>query len=112
MVNHKSIRILDHLVFAEATEEQIFTTVTVEAAAEISSTSVIGDIIGIINLDRSSSFMLTEMIPEPLLIMNAIDSELTRVAAMTRSPSLSPFSSSTAITNWRRMNSKVFKSVS
>jgi hypothetical protein len=45
------------------------------------------------------------MIPEPFLIMNAIDSGLTRSAAMTSSPSLSPFSSSTAITNWRRMNS-------
>jgi hypothetical protein len=105
MANHKSIRILDHFEFAEAIMGQIFTTVTVAAAAEISSISVIGDIIGIINLDRSSSFMPTEMIPKPFLIMNAIDSELTRVAAMTRSPSLSPFSSSTTITNWRRMNS-------
>jgi hypothetical protein len=49
--------------------------------------------------------MPTEIIPEPILIKNAIDSGFTRVAAMTRSPSISPFSSSTAMTNWRRMNS-------
>jgi hypothetical protein len=96
---------MDHLVSAKSTKQQIFTTVTVEAAAEISSISAIGDIIGIINLVKSSSFMPTEMIPEPFLIMNAIDSGSASVAAMTRSPSLSPLSSSTAITNWRRMNS-------
>ena len=90
---------------AKAIRHHILTTVTVEAAAEMSPFYVTGDIIGIINLSRSSSFMPTEMIPEPFLIMNAIDSGLTRSAAMTRSPSLSLFSSSTAITNWRRMNS-------
>jgi hypothetical protein len=90
---------------AKAIYQQTVTTVTVEAAAEMSPISVTGDIIGIINLSRSSSFMPTEMIPDPFLIMNAIDSGLARSAAMTRSPSLSPFSSSTAIINWRRMNS-------
>lgn len=97
----KSFQVWHIWEFAKAIKWHIFTTVTVEAAALISSISVIGDIIGIISLVRSSSLMPTEIIPEPFLIMNAIDFGFTRVAAITRSPSSSPFSSSTAITNWR-----------
>uniref|UniRef100_A0A0A9G1I1 Riboflavin biosynthesis protein ribAB n=1 Tax=Arundo donax TaxID=35708 RepID=A0A0A9G1I1_ARUDO len=83
------VRIVFALSAAETPVDMptLASTVTVEAAAEISSISVIGDIIGIINLSMSSSFIPTEMIPEPFLIMNAIDSGFTRVAAMTRSPS-------------------------
>lgn len=75
------------------------TTVIVKVGAEESSSSVSGDIRGSLSLSRSSSFMPTETIPEPCLNMNAISFGLVSDAAIIMFPSMSPFSSSTTITN-------------
>lgn len=59
-----------------------------------------GDIRGRFNLSRSLVVMPTEMIPEPCLITNPMVSGVANDAAKTKFPSISPFSSSTTITNF------------
>ena len=69
-----------------------------DGAAELCSFS--GDINGRFNLSRSSDVMPTDMIPEPCLIKNPMVSGVVKDAPNTMFPSISPFSSSTTITNF------------
>lgn len=69
-----------------------------DGAIELFSFS--GDIKGRFNLSRSSDVMPTDTIPDPCLITNPILSGVAKEAANTKFPSITPFSSSTTITNF------------
>nr|GEY98272.1 hypothetical protein [Tanacetum cinerariifolium] len=116
----KATMVMEHMIKGEARARIVFTLSEEDTPVEVSIASLsrttittvtvkdgatelcsfFGDISGRFNITRFSDVMPTDMIPEPSPIKNPMVCGVAKEAGNTMFPFISPFSSSTTITNF------------